>query len=84
MQSADTQSKAPGLAFPTPNVLAQPRRFISREELRNRLGDVSDGTIYNLIRAGTLAKPVRISPRRVGWCESYINSVIESMAGERV
>jgi predicted DNA-binding transcriptional regulator AlpA len=53
-----------------------PDRYVSVKELRQRLGGVSTSTIYRMMDAGELARPSRLTLRRVGWPVEYINSLL--------
>lgn len=52
-------------------------RLLKIEEVFTRLS-VRRTTVYKLVKSGKLAKPVQISPRRVGWRESDIEAFIAS------
>jgi prophage regulatory protein len=41
----------------------------------------SDTTLWRRVRAGDFPAPIRISPGRVAWRESDVNSWIEQRAG---
>lgn len=53
----------------------QTERVVSWAELRRR-SSLSKTTLYRLIDADELARPRRITPRRVGWDAEYIRDWI--------
>lgn len=77
MQSLDDPRPAAADTFHD-STAAVAESLIPRAKLASRLG-VSESTTRNMEAAGVLAAPVRISPRRVGWRESYVNQLIRSL-----
>lgn len=62
-------------------------RLIRRREVQHRLG-VGHTTLYRLIRAGHLPKPIRLNPNSgptgaVAWPESEIDAYVEARLAAR-
>lgn len=53
-------------------------RYVSVAELRQRLGGVSVSTIYRMMDAEEIKRPVRVTLRRVGWPVEYIDEWFSS------
>lgn len=53
----------------------QPKRLIRPKAAADRLG-ISKTTLYRLVKAGILPKPVRISAQATGWPEDIIEAFI--------
>ena len=56
---------------------------ISRQQLRTKLGGVSDTTIWRMQNRGEIPKPILISKGRRMWIEDEIDQRIDRLAGER-
>ena len=56
-------------------------RFVSYNELMDRL-TVCRTTVWNMVQAGELPKPVSITRNRVGWPSSVINAWMASKTGK--
>jgi predicted DNA-binding transcriptional regulator AlpA len=53
-----------------PDCLVSPRRT------REQLADISEATLWRMVKRGDLPEPIEISPGRVGFRQSWINSLI--------
>jgi prophage regulatory protein len=58
------------------------KRFIRRQDLPHITG-IPQSTIYQMISDGKFPKPVRLSPRLVGWVEKEIQDWMEARIAER-
>lgn len=56
----------------------EPQRLLSIRKVQDRLGGVSKSTVYRMVRAGELARPKRVSARRVAWVEREIQRFLSS------
>lgn len=52
-------------------------QLLNRRQVSERLS-IGKTLVYNLVKAGKLAKPLEISSRRVGWLEADIEAFIAS------
>ena len=57
--------------------------LISKQQLRTKLGGVSETTIYRMVLRGEIPKPILISKGRSMWIENEIDARIDKLAGER-
>ena len=55
------------------------KRLLPRAVIRNRLGDISNTTLWRMCRKGQFPKPVRISDNRVGWDEETSDAAIAAL-----
>lgn len=53
--------------------------LLSLREVSANLGGLSKASIYRMMAQGKLPKPVRISPRRVGWRPEDLASFVSSL-----
>jgi predicted DNA-binding transcriptional regulator AlpA len=60
---------------PKKDLLAPPEPFITRREMRE-LCKVGESTLDRWAREGTIPKPSRIGPRRVGWPQSVVKEIL--------
>ena len=58
-------------------------RLISLTKVRERIGDISQTTIWRMRRAKQFPEPVAISPNRKAWRESDVDKWIEARTSER-
>jgi prophage regulatory protein len=59
------------------STFSKPDRILSPRELADRVG-LSLATLWRLRRRGDLPEPMRLSPGRVGWPESEIDTWLAS------
>ena len=59
-----------------------PRRIYRTEETRNYLG-VGNSTLWEMVRDGRLAKPLKLGPRLRGWLGQDILDRQEVLLAER-
>lgn len=68
-----------------PGLLSEPDRFVRPGQVATLLG-ISVGTVYNLVRAGRLPAPRRLSHRVSGWRAAdvapFVRGESESLAGQ--
>lgn len=57
-------------------------RLLTRVELRQRLGNISDDKLYSLIREGELAPPIKLGSSS-RWLETDLESFISKLAKVR-
>lgn len=53
--------------------LTAPERYVTVPEFRRRLGGVSVSTLYRMMDAGDIARPSKITRKRVGWPIEYVD-----------
>lgn len=58
-------------------------KLIPREVVRERLGGISNTTLWRGVRAGLYPKPVKISANRDGWFEAEIDATLTALAEQR-
>lgn len=52
--------------------------YIGKKQLRQKLGNASDSTIWRWVQAGRLPKPRQIGPNRIAWLLQELDQVLES------
>ena len=62
----------------------KPTRLVRLPEVRSRIG-YSEATVWRLVKAGKLPKPVKLVPgsRAVGWPEDEIDAFIDAAIASR-
>ena len=65
------------------NVAPALNKLIPREVVRERLGGISNTTLWRGVRAGIYPKPVKISANRDGWFEAEIEATLAALAAQR-
>ena len=55
-------------------------RFLKRDEVRRRAGNIVDSTLYHWMSQGIFPRPVKLGPQRVGWKESDVQAWAEDPA----
>ncbi len=63
------------------NTNISPAPIINRREVCGFL-NVSDTTLWRMVRAGRFPKPVKISERRIGWPKDQIEAWLEVKRAE--
>ena len=51
-------------------------KLLNKGQVCEKLGHISDVTLWRLVRAERFPKPIQISPRRVGWPEHVVDAWI--------
>lgn len=60
------------------------KRLIPKSEVKERLGGISDATLWRMEKRGEVPRSIRISRGRVMWIESEIDALIDARASARV
>ncbi len=50
-------------------------RIIRIKEVKARIGDIANSTLYARVADGTQVPPIKIGPRASGWIESEVDAV---------
>ncbi len=61
----------------------QVKRLIPKAEVKERLGGISDATLWRMEKRNELPRSVKISAGRVAWIESEIDALIDARAAAR-
>lgn len=61
---------------------ANGRCFLRKEDVIARTG-IPGSSLYEMMAKGSFPKPVRVSPRRVGWIESEVDEWQKQRVAER-
>ena len=56
-------------------------RFLKRDEVRQRAGNIVDSTLYHWMSQGIFPRPVKLGPQRVGWRESDVEAWAQDPTG---
>lgn len=59
------------------------KRLIPRNAVKERLGQISDTTLWRMEKRGEIPLPIRLSRGRVMWIESEIDALIDARAAAR-
>ena len=59
------------------------KKLIPRNAVKERLGQISDTTLWRMEKRGEIPPPVRLSRGRVMWIEAEINEMIDARAAAR-
>lgn len=73
-----------------PATQAESRQIDTRQNVRilkrravEEITGISRSLIYQLVKAGTFPRPVRLTPNRVGWLENEVQEWVQARARHR-
>lgn len=60
--------------------MMRPPAFLSCESLAREL-EISETTVYEMVRRGVLPEPIKMSPGCVRWCWAEVEVALKSLGG---
>lgn len=60
--------------------MIRPPAFLSCESLAREL-EISETTVYEMVRRGVLPSPIKMSPGCVRWCWAEVEAALRSLGG---